>query len=239
MRQFFITLLFLATTACGQAFRSETHYGKDAASSDVPAEIEQPNPQTPTVAIIDAAKATVLSENLTPVLLKMFKAFQDVTKIDYTKASQTVSSSQTIACPQGGSLTAAVTGTLNLSVSLLAASGNVNNGTGTVTFTNCAINTGVVLNGSANILALSANLVASLNANAASTYSVTGNHNLVGNINVTSQNQTQNCALTLADELSSNGTFSLIGRTATGTVTAHLTGTACGHAVNTTKTESF
>lgn len=239
MKLLLITIMLFVTSACGQAFRAENHYSKSASSQGLMDEVDQPSPQAPAAAILDAAKATVLLENLTPVLLKMFKAFQDVTKVDYSKASQTLSSSQSVACPQGGSLTATATGTLNLSVNLLSASGTVSNGMGSVTFSNCAIVSGVAINGTVSILALNATLVASLNASAASTYSVTGNHNLVGNVSVSYLGQTQNCSLTLANELSSNGMFSLANGSASGTVSAHVSGSVCGYAVNVSKTESF
>lgn len=240
MRHLIFAALLVTITACGPSFKAESFYAQESVRTGTSTpDREQPSTQTPAVAIVDAAKAALLSDSLTPVLLKMFKAFQDVTAIDYTKPTQTISSSQTVSCPGGGTLTAAATGTLNLNVNFVNPTGTVNNGTGTVTFTNCSLSSGVALNGTANIVALSANLSAVINGSAPSTFNITGNHNLIGNVNVTYQNQTQNCALTLADDLSSNGTFNFISKTATGTVTAHVTGTACNFAVNTTKTETF
>lgn len=225
----------LLMMGCGQGFKAQ---GVSAKSSGLP-EDGTGGPGTVQAPLVGLTQANRLNADLTVTMSALFQSFGSINAINISNPSQALNSTETEACALGGSISATAAGTLALSVNASAGSGSVANGSGTITFNSCVIDSGITVSGTVAVTAVNSNFVAAFNFQDNNTYSVSGSSQIIGNLAVTSGPVQQSCALALSSSVTVDGTFHLLSDTSSNTINASLTGTACGLAVNQNLSQAF
>jgi hypothetical protein len=216
-------LCFFSFVGCNNGFKAASLEAQKTSSSltDVPSD------QTPPPAQLNASDADNVAQSVGKPTAVLLLTMQKLASIDLTQASQTVTTTGSITCAQGGSIAVSAVGNLTLNISYPTVGLVLSNGSSSLTFKDCAIGNSIVLNGTLSALGIMGSSNATLSASDANTFTASSSSQLAGSLQVSVNGVAKTCAFALSNSLNASGNFSIISSTQSGVATVQVSGSVC------------
>lgn len=228
MKKLISLLAIVSLSACGKGYQSAGQPGSATVDSHSSSSTALPGLRPDTAGAVGGQTSSAILDSL---LSEIQNAIANG-----GSGSETDNLNDSIACPNGGTVTLVGQITASASFNASGASIGLSNGSGSLTFAECKIVDGngdaTVINGTVTLSQLSSSANLMLDITATSSVTSQGMTALSGSLSITSPDYTGTCDINYSANYKTNSSFDATTFGMNGTANATVTGSLCGDSIS-------